>query len=740
MADFVTSWTLTTSDQISPKVAKITKDLGGLERQADKVGKSGFGEASKGADQLGAKVRDLNGRFIGAARSAEKLADRVADLGKRKGGVWGQLKGLFSDITRLGQGGMGGVGNALQDMTSRAIPAGGAMGQLSGVLARVGPAGIAAAAALALVGAGTVKAAGFSHDFRQLANMNLSKSTTEIAAMGDAIQDLAFKKGMDPKAMLTGFYDLQSIAGKVGGEAAGIADKVGDFAKTRVVDFNQQLLGTAKAMKSFNFGVEGVDRFQASSDKVVQVGVATYEQLAAVRTEYLDQVAGAGMDYESGDKLFALFSAGAKSVDIAATLTKGAFEGITDGTAVKELAKLGVNVFDPVTGKVRELHSIVKDMVPAFGAMSDQKFAATRDAIGGPEGLGMLLNKVKANGEGVMDVFEGFDKASVDSSKAMALANKDVTALWETTKNRFSIALMRVGEQILPSLADGLGFVNETMMALAGHTDGVGESAKALAGFLEGVGSVASALATTLRYALMPLTAIYDIGKWASDNAFGDSATAQIAAKLKAGERVNINGSGDPEDLGLVSTREEQQFAGKLKQQREARMMAFGASRKGVDAFIDEAAAAGQPLGSDAELLLGLRGRLAGSEAGANLEGLLAKGGTKAEEAALKMVAASAARYRKEAADPADSLIPGAPKGGPGGLPGGTGGKDAGGMEPQSIVGGQKITHINVNIGKFQDAINIHTTTMVEGTAQLTAMIEETLIKAVRNAEVVIGQ
>lgn len=45
-----------------------------------------------------------------------------------------------------------------------------------------------------------------------------------------------------------------------------------------------------------------------------------------------------------------------------------------------------------------------------------------------------------------------------------------------------------------------------------------------------------------------------------------------------------------------------------------------------------------------------------------------------------------------------------------------------------------------MSIGKFQDAINIHTTTMVEGTAQLTAMIEETLIKAVRNAEVVIGQ
>lgn len=716
MADFVTSWTLTTTDQISPKVAKITKDLGGLEKQAEAVGKSGFAEASKGADQLGGKVRDLNGRFVGATRSAEKLADRVADLGKRsKGSFWGQIKGVLGDITKIGQGGMGGVGNALGDLTSRAIPAGGAMGQLGGILAHIGPAGIAAAAALGLVGAGTVKAAGFAHDFRQLANMNLGKSTVQIEAMGDAIQDLAFKKGMDPKAMLTAFYDLQSIAGKVGDEAAGIADKVGDFAKTRVVDFNAQLMGTAKAMKSFNFGVEGVDRFQASSDKVVQVGVATYEQLAAVRTEYLDQVAGAGMDYESGDKLFALFSAGAKSVDIAATLTKGAFEGITDGTAVKELKKLGVNVFDPITGKVRELHGIVKDMVPVFGAMSDQQFAATRDAIGGPEGLGMLLNKVKANGEGVMEVFEGFDKASVDSSKAMALANKDVTALWETTKNRFSIALMRVGEKLLPKIADGLGYINETMMALAGQTDGVSESARTLATVLGGVASVVSHIATVAKYALNPLLAVVDGVGWVKDK---------------------IDAASDDGGPGIWASREEKLAHSKKVKRREQRMMAIGATRKGVDAFIDEAASTGQALGTNEELLLALRARTAGTEAGASFEVALAKGGKAAEDAALKMIGASASRYRKDEPAGLGSLIPdGKPgKAGAGGLPGG---KES--IEPQSIVGGQKITHINVNIGKLQDSINIHTTTMMEGTAQITAMIEETLIKAVRNMEVVIG-
>jgi hypothetical protein len=45
--------------------------------------------------------------------------------------------------------------------------------------------------------------------------------------------------------------------------------------------------------------------------------------------------------------------------------------------------------------------------------------------------------------------------------------------------------------------------------------------------------------------------------------------------------------------------------------------------------------------------------------------------------------------------------------------------------------GGSKPTTINISIAKFQDSINIHTTTLKEGTNDVVAMLEEALTRVV---------
>jgi hypothetical protein len=51
--------------------------------------------------------------------------------------------------------------------------------------------------------------------------------------------------------------------------------------------------------------------------------------------------------------------------------------------------------------------------------------------------------------------------------------------------------------------------------------------------------------------------------------------------------------------------------------------------------------------------------------------------------------------------------------------------------------GGSKV--ITINIGKFQDSVNIYATTVKEGAADLTAKIEEAIIRAIRGGEIAIA-
>lgn len=68
----------------------------------------------------------------------------------------------------------------------------------------------------------------------------------------------------------------------------------------------------------------------------------------------------------------------------------------------------------------------------------------------------------------------------------------------------------------------------------------------------------------------------------------------------------------------------------------------------------------------------------------------------------------------------------------------GTGKKDKGGSsgssKPESIQGGQKITHIITNIQNLMSGdVNIHSTTVKEGAAQMTAIVQEALLTAVND-------
>lgn len=375
------------------------------------------------ADKSDAAFRKLGKKFKGVDDSIDSTERKGKKLGK---GMKNGFREAASEIPGLGRG-IGLIKNPI-------------------VLAAGATLGFVAAA-----GKAAEKAREFNYEFLELKNLNLDKTKAEIDSLKDSVLDLSFKKGLDPVKTSKAFFDVQSATGLYGHEVELTVGKVGKFAQIMKADFNTSIEGAAKAMGIFNFKSDKMDEFLASSFKTVQVGVTTFDQLAKVQTEYAGAAASAGQGFNEANKLFAVFSANSKSVDIAANKTKTAFEDLGKKRTVDQFKKLGVNVFG-ADKNMRKLDEIAKDLVPRLKTMSDEDFSILKSNIGGSEGLRGLMDSLKNSGDKTLNTFKQFDDTEFSFDKALENARGDLEVMSQIIGNKLSVAWIKFGDAMTPVL------------------------------------------------------------------------------------------------------------------------------------------------------------------------------------------------------------------------------------------------------------------------------------------------
>lgn len=321
----------------------------------------------------------------------------------------------------------------------------------------------------------------FSNEFLQLQNLNIDKSADQIDHLRDSVLKAAFETGKGAKEMSRAFFDIQSGTGLFGDEVSAIAKKVADFSTATKVDFNTAIGASIKAIRAFKLEVDDLDGFLASSFATVQLGIVTFDQLSKVQTDFAGAAAGAGQNVDTANKIFAGFTATAKSAEEAATLTKTAFQDLGKGPTIKGLESIGVSMYD-AAGGIRDTTDVVKDLVPKFKAMSQQKFDQLLAEIGGSEGLRGLLLQVRNEGEGLIQVFDNFDKAkgNFDFGKLLENAKGDFSTLKEIVGNQLNTVFTQIGVQVLPVLAKALNSVIEMLPVMLGFIEDNASAFKAL--------------------------------------------------------------------------------------------------------------------------------------------------------------------------------------------------------------------------------------------------------------------
>ena len=302
----------------------------------------------------------------------------------------------------------------------------------------------------------------FDHAFLQIKNLNLDKPKGQMDKYRESIRDAAFESGTSLTDTTKAFYDLQSATGLFGSDAEKVFKNVAKYSIATGANLNDAMNSTTKAMKAFGMEVKDIDAFLASNAKTVQTGITTFDELARVQTEFAGAASGAGQSVDTANKIFAAFTSVAKDSNIAANMTKTAFQGLTQAGTIKGLKSIGISLYD-AKGNMRDLGDVLKDISGQFKNMSPQQIDALINKIGGPEGLRSLFVKLKTGADDFHSTLENFDNSKFDLEKALKNAQGDFTVLSGIVRNRFNTIMASLGEKIMPAVLRVFNGINNAL-------------------------------------------------------------------------------------------------------------------------------------------------------------------------------------------------------------------------------------------------------------------------------------
>lgn len=357
---------------------------------------------------------------------------------------------------------------------------------------------------------GIGSAAAFNNEFLQLQNLNVDKSAEQIDNLRQTALKTALDTGKSAIQISRAFFDIQSGTGLFGEDVVAVTKNIADFSTATNTEFNVAVAGTVKAMRAFKLSASEIPALMASNFATVQLGITTFDQLAEVQTEFASSAAGASQTVDTANKIYAAFTATSKDTNIAANLTKTAFQDIGKKQTVDGLKTIGVQVFD-MNGDMRDTTAIITDLVPKFQSMGDEDFAKLLEAMGGSEGLRGLMIQVRNEGKNVLKVFDDFDKAkeSFDLNKLLENAKGDFKTLKEIVGNQLNTVMIQLGQVILPTVARLLKGVSDILPGIVDSFDRWGFMVKGVIITMTALGGVVL-LVKGYMVALTAATAAYN--------------------------------------------------------------------------------------------------------------------------------------------------------------------------------------------------------------------------------------
>ncbi|NDW10434.1 phage tail tape measure protein [Dysgonomonas sp. 520] len=296
----------------------------------------------------------------------------------------------------------------------------------------------------------TDRAAEFNSEFRDLANLNLSKSQEEIDDLRRMVLNSAWKKGFNAEKTSNAYNELQSTVGLYGMDAQPIVEKQGEFALLMKTSMDEYVAGTAKAMANWRFGVDKLDDYNKSNYAAMQVGVVSFAELAKVQSVFAGSAASINQSFDTANKLFSIFTVKTKSVDEAATLTKSLFNDLTKTQTIKAFKSIGIDVFD-ANKKLKQADVILLELNKKFQRLNNDKAIVNlKNKFKGSEGLLAMIQAATDRTGELKNMMNEFQDSKFNADMALSQAHNDIMYRQEQLSNRVDTLIIRVGQMLLP--------------------------------------------------------------------------------------------------------------------------------------------------------------------------------------------------------------------------------------------------------------------------------------------------
>ena len=297
----------------------------------------------------------------------------------------------------------------------------------------------------------TNRAKAFNAEFRNLANINLSRSIGELNRLKSTIANTAYAGGHDIGATSRAYFDVQSITGMYGAQASPMVRKGMEFARLMGADPNEWVAGLAKAQANYGFSNSDIDKYQSAAYASLVAGAMTFDQLAKASPVFAGSAAASGQSFTDAMKMFTLFTMRTKSTDEAATMTNSLFRDLTREGTIKGFLKAGINPYTS-DGSFKSVIQLMTELADVFSSQPTQlQVNNLKNAFSGSEGLTAMLNAAAGGAEQLTAQLRNFDNAELDLNRAREIARNDLNLLESDLRNKFNTSLTQLGEALLPA-------------------------------------------------------------------------------------------------------------------------------------------------------------------------------------------------------------------------------------------------------------------------------------------------
>ncbi len=239
-------------------------------------------------------------------------------------------------------------------------------------------------------------------------------------------------------------------------------------------------------------------------------GKAEFKDIAQYLPKVIAQGVLAGVSFQQTAGAFAYFTAMGLSSEKSATALENALKTLADPDKKAKFAKLGVELFDPVTHKMRPLIDIAKDLKNRLTGLTDEQRGTVLGSLGldgeSTVAFGMMIKDVEKLGESI--------KATENSAGQAKIAydnSKQSLDDWKVIGNWIEVQFIKIGtvvNEVFGALGTWLvsnkGWLQDlgiVILSIAA-TWGLYQLAIAAVAFATGEWTVATALATAGQWLL----------------------------------------------------------------------------------------------------------------------------------------------------------------------------------------------------------------------------------------------